>query len=122
MRTIEIICLIIGIAIYLNIGYLVKKYYREHVCINKNRELTTVLAKIAAGGLHLFKDDTQSHVYDWVFMYLLWPTHLMAVVLSWLVYLICNLIWLMCKIVWLIFRLTFALVFKGGIVKLLHLA
>jgi membrane-anchored glycerophosphoryl diester phosphodiesterase (GDPDase) len=100
MKTFEIVILvIIGLSIYLNIGFLVMEYYRKNIFDKK--ELTTVFAKIAVGAWKLCNHGSADFL-DWIVLYVGWPINFIGIMASWVIFLICKLLWL---------------IFAGGIVK-----
>ncbi len=111
---------ILGVALYLNIGWAIGTYYHENV---KYTIQKTTTAKIAAGGWAIYSrvevEDKSSLQLEQVEFSLVWPAFVVMIGFSWLAFgawkLLVFVWWLA---YWLAYKLLW-LVFAGGIAKLL---
>lgn len=114
----EILLVIIGIAIYLNIGWLIGAYYHENVFGVSSNGLT-ILGKVLAGGwvmtarvTGVIRDDK---LVDEILMSFLWPICIGVVLASWLIFGICWFVFGIYRLTIFFLKITFA----GGIAKLI---
>ena len=112
------VVIILGVAIYLNIGWAFGGYYYENVHYVSPR---TATAKVVAGGLGLFsqtemsQDVRHSRTGDQVMLSIIWPVLISCIAVSWFIFGV----WKLGAFAALVVYRLLWLIFAGGIAKTL---
>ena len=101
----KVILVVVAVALYLNAGWALGTYYHNHVLYQSPQ---TVIQIIAKGGWEFFTGTNCSLIKDQIVFMFCWPLLMIALVITWMVYLV---VYLAYQLLWLWFA--------GGIAKLL---
>ncbi len=99
----KLLYFILGV-FYCNIGFYVRKYYKNNVFGNYSGRKPDLLARLAAGGWEVYKNQKKTGFWFLFLVYVAWPLFLFAVTLTWVAYFLYYTYWF---------------IFCGGMFKLL---